>query len=150
MFQPGPRGCAVKPHPRFKRKTHMTTKGVATTACLTAIVKCVLACLYVFSALLGKIHVFMLHMSCLPYHPPVGSVLVVLRTASSNQIAYFWCVCVRTELSLWRRRQCICFIWHSGLHSKHVSVACPASSNTSWMAATLLETELIKTYIKWD
>ena len=36
----------------------------------------------------------MLHTSCLPYHALVGSVLVVLQTASSNQMAYLWCVCV--------------------------------------------------------
>ena len=116
-------------------------------ACPTAIVKCVLACLYALSALLGEIHVFMLHTSCFPYHPLVGSVLVVLRTGLSNQMAYFRvsgpsCPCGGVDS--------VFYIWLSGFHPNRAFVACPASSNTSWMAATLLETELIKTDIKLD
>ena len=38
VFQPASRGCAVKPHPRFKRKTHMTTKGVASLCSVVILV----------------------------------------------------------------------------------------------------------------
>ena len=84
-----------------------------------------------------------------PYHPLVGSVLVVLRTASSNQMAYFRCAC-QDRAGLCGGESVFCFIYHYGFYPKRAFVACTASSNTSWMAATLVETELIKTDIKWD